>query len=99
MGGRGSILRAHPEHPRRIGRFDGEESPHPVLGSAKVYEVAYWKLYDAVACLLPTRTAGAEAAGAARKLASSLSITRWPRYVPLPTEHRVPSYWEDKTAS
>jgi len=77
----------------------GKNHRHPILGSAKAYEVAYWKLYDAVACLLPTRTAGAEAAGAARKLASSLSITRWPRYVALPTEHRVPSYWEEQTAS
>ena len=27
---------------------------HPVLGSAEAYQVAYWKLYDAVAGLLAT---------------------------------------------
>jgi hypothetical protein len=33
--------------------FDGHHHTHPVLGSAWAYEVAYWKLYDAVAGLLP----------------------------------------------
>ena len=75
--------------------FAARNHGHPVLASANAYDVAYWKLYDTVACLLPTRTAGAEAAGAARKLASSLSITRWPRYVPLPAEQGVASSWED----
>jgi hypothetical protein len=79
--------------------FTGKNHRHPALGSAKAYEVAYWKLYDAVACLLPTRSAGAEAAGAARKFASRLVIKRWPRYVPLPTEHRVAPNREEKTAS
>jgi hypothetical protein len=32
--------------------FAGKHHGHPVLGSAGAYEVAYWKLYDAVAQLL-----------------------------------------------
>jgi anti-anti-sigma factor len=38
--------------------FMGRHHRHPVLGSVGAYEVAYWKLYDAVAGLLP-RGAGA----------------------------------------
>jgi hypothetical protein len=30
--------------------FAGKHHRHAVLGSAGAYEVAYWKLYDAVAC-------------------------------------------------
>jgi anti-anti-sigma factor len=33
--------------------FRGKHHRHPLLGSAGAYEVAYWKLYDAVAGLLP----------------------------------------------
>jgi hypothetical protein len=33
--------------------FSGRHSQHPVLGSQGAYEVAYWKLYEAVAGLLP----------------------------------------------
>jgi hypothetical protein len=33
--------------------FFGKHHRHPVLGSVGAYEVAYWKLYDAVAGLLP----------------------------------------------
>jgi anti-anti-sigma regulatory factor len=40
--------------------FAGKHHQHPVLGSAAAYSVAYWKLYDAVAQLLPRRAAGAE---------------------------------------
>jgi anti-anti-sigma regulatory factor len=43
--------------------FAGEHQRHPLLGSDGAYEVAYWKLYDAVAGLLPGRP-GAEAAPA-----------------------------------
>ena len=39
--------------------FAGRHHRHPVLGSVGAYEVAYWKLYDAVAALLPIR-AGVE---------------------------------------
>ena len=38
---------------------------HPVLGSIGAYEVAYWRLYDAVAGLLPHR-AGRPAESAPR---------------------------------
>jgi hypothetical protein len=40
--------------------FAGKHHRHPVLGSTGAYAVAYWKLYDAVAELLPRRTSGAE---------------------------------------
>jgi hypothetical protein len=46
---------------RLIGFF-GKHHRHPVLGSAGAYEVAYWKLYNAVAGLLPGRTGGPEEA-------------------------------------
>jgi hypothetical protein len=39
--------------------FAGKNHRHPILGSSGAYQVAYWKLYDAVAGLLPRR-AGAE---------------------------------------
>jgi len=35
--------------------FARNDRRHPVLGSAEAYQVAYWKLYDAVAGLLPIR--------------------------------------------
>jgi hypothetical protein len=73
----------------------GKNQQHPILGSAKAYEVAYWKLFDEVVGALPTRFDGAEEARAARKSSPTLSISRWPRYVPLPTEKVVVSYWED----
>jgi hypothetical protein len=41
--------------------FAGRHHRHRVLGSVGAYDVAYWKLYDAVAGLLPVRAAGAEA--------------------------------------
>jgi hypothetical protein len=44
--------------------FAGKHHSHPVLGSSGAYEVAYWKLYDAVAKLLPNRAAGAQEAPA-----------------------------------
>jgi hypothetical protein len=75
--------------------FGGKNHRHPVLGSTKAYEVAYWKLYDEVVGALPARSGRAEAAHAARKLSATVSITRWPRYVPLPTEQGVASNWED----
>jgi hypothetical protein len=40
--------------------FLGKHHRHPVLGSAGAYEVAYWKLYDAVAGLLAGCTGGPE---------------------------------------
>ena len=33
--------------------FMGRHRDHPVLGSVGAYEVAYWRLHDAVAGLLP----------------------------------------------
>jgi hypothetical protein len=39
--------------------FAGEHHRHPVLGSVAALEVAYWKLYDAVAGLVAGRAAGA----------------------------------------
>ena len=39
--------------------FAGKNRRHPVLGGPEAYEVAYWKLYDAVAGLLPGRAGGA----------------------------------------
>jgi hypothetical protein len=39
--------------------FAGDHRRHPILGSTGTYEVAYWKLYDAVAGLLPRRAGGA----------------------------------------
>jgi anti-anti-sigma factor len=40
--------------------FIGKHHSHPILGGCGAYEVAYWKLYEAVAGLLP-RPAGAAA--------------------------------------
>jgi hypothetical protein len=37
--------------------FAGKHQRHPVLGSVGAYAVAHWKLYDAVAGLLPGRDA------------------------------------------
>jgi hypothetical protein len=42
----------------------GKHRDHPVLGTVGAYEVAYWRLNDAVAGLLPRRADRAEAAGA-----------------------------------
>jgi hypothetical protein len=39
--------------------FAGKHHQHPVLGSSAAYAVAYWKLYDAVAGLLPSHDRGA----------------------------------------
>jgi hypothetical protein len=33
--------------------FAGRNHRHPILGGSAAYQVAYWKLYDAVAGLLP----------------------------------------------
>jgi hypothetical protein len=41
--------------------FAGRHYRHPVLGSPEAYRVAYSKLHDAVAGLLPGRPAPAEA--------------------------------------
>ena len=38
--------------------FAGHNHRHSVLGSTGAYQVAYWKLYDAVAGLLPGRAGG-----------------------------------------
>jgi anti-anti-sigma factor len=45
--------------------FASKHHWHPVLGSAGAYEVAYWKLYDAVAGLLPSQIGGLERAAGA----------------------------------
>jgi anti-anti-sigma factor len=42
--------------------FAGQHHRHPVLGSPEAHQVAYSKLYDAVAGLLPSRFARAEEA-------------------------------------
>jgi hypothetical protein len=41
--------------------FSGKHHNHPVLGSVAALEVAYWKLYDAVAGQVAGRDTGAEA--------------------------------------
>ena len=38
--------------------FAGHNHRHPVLGGTGAYQVAYWKLYDAVAGLLPGSAGG-----------------------------------------
>lgn len=76
--------------------FTATNRLHPVLGSAKAYEVAYWKLYDVVAGLLPARSGGTQAIRAARKLPPTLAITCWPRYVPLPTQQGAAYNWADQ---
>jgi hypothetical protein len=40
--------------------FAGRHHRHPILGSTGAYEVAYWKLYDAVAGLRSARAGSAE---------------------------------------
>jgi hypothetical protein len=40
----------------------GQNHRHPVLASPEAYQVAYWKVYDAVAGLLPGHPATAEQA-------------------------------------
>jgi hypothetical protein len=40
--------------------FAGKHHRHPVLGNHEAYQIAYWKLYDAVAGLLPYHNNGAE---------------------------------------
>jgi hypothetical protein len=47
--------------------FAGKHHRHPVLGSVGAYEVAYWKLYDAVVRLLSGRAAGAQEAAAKQR--------------------------------
>ena len=42
--------------------FAGRHHRHPVLGNAGAYQVAYWKLYDAVAGLLPDHSGKKEPA-------------------------------------
>jgi len=42
--------------------FIGKHHRHPVLGGGGPYQVAYWRLYDAVAGLLPGRAGGLEEA-------------------------------------
>jgi hypothetical protein len=42
--------------------FAGTHHRHPVLGTPGAYQIAYWKLYDAVAGLLPYHAPGAEEA-------------------------------------
>jgi hypothetical protein len=34
--------------------FQGKHSKHPILGTAGAYAVAHWKLYEAIAALVPT---------------------------------------------
>jgi hypothetical protein len=50
--------------------FSGCHSRHPVLGSLGAYIVAYWKLYEAVAGLLPRVT------GALAETTSAMPATR-----------------------
>jgi hypothetical protein len=51
--------------------FAGKHHRHPVLGSAGAYEVAYWRLYDAVAGLLPGRAGETVAAPSPRQPAAA----------------------------
>jgi hypothetical protein len=67
----------------RLVGFAGKNRWHPVLGSPAAYDVAYWKLYDAVAALVPP--VGAEPAEQEQQEGIVSSIgAKWPRYVPLP---------------
>jgi hypothetical protein len=47
--------------------FTGHTAPHPALGRTGAYEVACWKLYDAVAGLVPV-PAGGEANGPGKQV-------------------------------
>jgi hypothetical protein len=47
--------------------FTGKNHAHPVLGSTEAYQVVYWKLYDAVAGLLPRTARGAAEAQELRR--------------------------------
>lgn len=76
--------------------FTGKNHRHPVLGSTKAYEVAYWKLYDEVAGLSPARFTRAETTRMASKLPPTLAIIGWPRYVPLPADQGAASNWTDQ---
>jgi hypothetical protein len=42
--------------------FRGRHNNHPVLGSVGAYEVAYWRIREAVAGLLPGPAAGVQGA-------------------------------------
>jgi hypothetical protein len=59
--------------------FAGRHRGHPILGSSGAYDVTYWKLYDAVAALVPAT--GAEEAGEEQRAEPSL---RSPRKAPFP---------------
>jgi hypothetical protein len=71
--------------------FCGKHRWHPILGSQPAYDVAYWKLYDAVAALVPgaqptEREQPADLAdAAAMDDLIARAGTRWPRFVPLPS--------------
>jgi hypothetical protein len=57
--------------------FFGKHHRHPILGSTGAYEVAYWKLYDAVAGLLAgyTRGHGAEDGQAVQVQVDNLKLS------------------------
>jgi hypothetical protein len=48
--------------------FAGKNHQHPVLGSVGAFEVAYWRLYDAVSGLLPCRADSNEAPAKQQRL-------------------------------
>jgi hypothetical protein len=53
----------------------GTHRRHPVLGSLGAYEVAYWKLYDAIAGLLPRPDQGDRAKTVSARAALSARLT------------------------
>jgi hypothetical protein len=55
--------------------FAGEHHRHPVLGSSWAYQIAYWKLYDAVAGSLPSRAGCAKETLTIQPSESSAEIT------------------------
>jgi hypothetical protein len=59
--------------PELIG-FSGTHRGHPVLGSLGAYEVAYWKLYDTIAGLLPPPDQGGRAKAAGARVALSADL-------------------------
>jgi hypothetical protein len=55
--------------------FAGHNHSHPLLGSTEAYQVAYWKLYDALAGLVPVPSGDADAPEKQREAAGKTCPT------------------------